>query len=371
MNDRERALAVLRYQPYDHLPILHFGFWDETLEKWHREGHLAAADLEGVSDGSPAERRITAALGFDFNWFDTWGPRHTWSALFEERVLEQSPDGFRKKLTGDGAIVIEKEGVRSIPSEVGHLLQGRKEWEELFLPKLQWSDDRVDRSALERIASAGPRERPLGLMCGSLFGKVRDWLGIVGLSYLMVDDPVLFREIVETAGELCLRAVEATLAGPARFDFAHFWEDICFKTGPLVSPKVYAGVAGPYYRRITELTRKAGMDICSLDCDGRIDELVPVWLENGVNTMFPIEVGTWGGSIAPWRARWGRDLRGVGGMDKRAFAHGRGAVDGEIERMKPLVALGGFIPCPDHRIPPDAEWDTVRYYCERMRKIYG
>ena len=37
---------------------------------------------------------------------------------------------------------------------------------------------------------------------------------------------------------------------------------------------------------------------------------------NGVNTMFPIEVGTWHSSIGPWRARYGRELRGVGGMNK-------------------------------------------------------
>jgi uroporphyrinogen decarboxylase len=58
-------------------------------------------------------------------------------------------------------------------------------------------------------------------------------------------------------------------------------------------------------------------------------------------------------------------------MDKRVFAHGRAAVDREIERLGPLVDLGGFIPCVDHRIAPDAEWDTVRYYTDRMRAAFG
>jgi uroporphyrinogen decarboxylase len=38
---------------------------------------------------------------------------------------------------------------------------------------------------------------------------------------------------------------------------------------------------------------------------------------------------------------------------------------------KPLVELGGYIPCPDHRIPPDAEWELVQYYCERMRRVFA
>ena len=87
--------------------------------------------------------------------------------------------------------------------------------------------------------------------------------------------------------------------------------------------------------------------------------------------MFPIEVGTWNASIAPWREQYGRELRGVGGMDKTVFAHDSPAVDAEIERLKPLVDLGGYIPCPDHRIAPDAKWDNVQYYCERMRQTFG
>ncbi|MCY2924887.1 MAG: hypothetical protein NT031_05515, partial [Planctomycetota bacterium] len=87
--------------------------------------------------------------------------------------------------------------------------------------------------------------------------------------------------------------------------------------------------------------------------------------------MFPIEVGTWHACIAPWREQYGRELRGVGGMDKKVFAQDRAAVEAEVERLRPLVELGGFIPCPDHRIPPDALWDNVRYYCDRMHATFN
>ena len=46
MNNRERTLAVLNYQSYDRLPIAHFGFWDETLEKWARELSCTRCILE-------------------------------------------------------------------------------------------------------------------------------------------------------------------------------------------------------------------------------------------------------------------------------------------------------------------------------------
>ena len=44
--------------------------------------------------------------------------------------------------------------------------------------------------------------------------------------------------------------------------------------------------------------------------------------------------------------------------------------EAEIERLKPLIALGGYIPCPDHRIPPDAKYELVAYYCELFRKAF-
>ncbi|MFQ9800423.1 MAG: hypothetical protein ACLR23_17595 [Clostridia bacterium] len=144
--------------------------------------------------------------------------------------------------------------------------------------------------------------------------------------------------------KLCYKVVKRILESGVQFDFGHFWEDICFKNGPLVIPSVFAEKVGPHYKKITELLREYAIDIVSLDCDGQIDALIPIWLENGVNTMFPIEVGTWGASIAPWREKYGNAIRGVGGMNKTVFAQDYAAVDREVERLKPLVALGDTSP---------------------------
>ena len=163
---------------------------------------------------------------------------------------------------------------------------------------------------------------------------------------------------------------QSRAAGGARFDIGHFWEDICFKNGPLVNPSFFAEHVGPHYKRITDIVHKHGIELVSLDCDGMIDALIPTWIENGVNVMFPIEVGTWNASIEPWRREYGRRLLGVGGMDKRVFAQDYAAVDKEVERLKALVDLGGYLPCVDHRVPGDAEWDNVNYYCEAMRQAF-
>ncbi len=384
MNNRQRVLAVLNYESYDRLPIVHFGFWKDTLDKWAEEGHITEEEAEEWGDGNPVDAVISAKLGFDLNYYSALHPNTFLSPGFDREVLETLPDGSRQVRNADGVVVLEKDGAGSIPAEIDHLLKGRKEWEEHYLPRLQFNMDRINKAKVRVNDKMVPfdeggleflqqdnREYHYGLHCGSLFGKIRDTLGVVGVSYLFAEDPDLYDEIINTVGDLCYQCVKATLDSGAKFDFAHFWEDICFKNGPLVIPSVFDEKVGPHYRRITELCRSHGITICSLDCDGCIDALIPTWFHNGVNTMFPIEVGTWNASIAPWRAQYGRELRGVGGMNKVVFARDRAAVDAEIERLKPLVDLGGFIPCPDHRIAPDGEWDNVRYYCDRMRETFG
>ena len=198
---------------------------------------------------------------------------------------------------------------------------------------------------------------------------IRNWLGLEGSAYLLIDDEELFDEIIDTYAGLQLTVVRTFLERGAKPDFGHFWEDICCKSGPLISPAVFAEKVGPWYRRFTDLLSAYGVDLVSLDCDGVIDKLLPIWLDNGVNTMFPIEVGVWDASIKTWRSQYGRNLRGVGGMNKNVFAQDYAAIDREIERLLPLVDLGGYIPCPDHRIPPTAKWENIQYYCDRLRTV--
>ncbi|MCS7062066.1 MAG: hypothetical protein RMN25_13005 [Anaerolineae bacterium] len=384
MHTRQRILAALNYGDYDRLPILHFGFWEATLKKWAAEGHFELNEYPDIHDGSPAEDALSRKLGFDDTYHRIFAPHARIWPPFEPQVIELLPDGMRKVLNSDGVIVLQGDDADGIPAEIDHTLKGRKEWDEIYKERYRFFPERVSHvwvncgGVMKRFDQGGKdylldpnRETHILLHCGSLYGAIRDVVGVVNLSYLASDDEALFDEIIETNAELCYRNTETALASGVRFDIGHFWEDICYKNGPLVSPRVFHKKVGPHYRRITDLLRRYGIDLVSLDCDGMIDHLIPTWIENGINIMFPIEVGTWGASLAPWRAKYGKVIRGVGGVDKRVFAQDYAAVDAEIERLKPLVELGGYLPCIDHRIPVDAKWENVQYYCDRMRQTFG
>ena len=374
MNSRERVSAVLHYENVDRMPVVGFGYWEQTLDLWADQGHISREMADAhhrLGPGSTADQAIMDVLGFDFNWNTCAGGYTKLLPAFETEVLEIEKDGAQIIRNAEGLIVRVQNGVVSIPSEIGTSLTDRKAWEKLYLPRLQYCDDRVNDARFKQLAAENDtRTMPICLHLGSLYGDIRNMLGIRELSYLAYDDEDLYIEIIDTVAELCCRVAKRALTYGVKFDFAHFWEDICFKNGPLVNPEVFRKLVGPHYRKITELVNANGLDIVSLDSDGCIDKLLPIWLDNGVNTMFPIEVGTWNASIAPWREQYGKTLRGVGGMDKRVFSRDRAAVDAEIERLKPLVDLGGYIPCPDHLLPIDSEFELVQYYCEQFRKTF-
>ena len=374
MNHRQRVKAILHYEKYDQMPVVAFGYWKETLEKWANEGHIRrqlAVDYEKYGDKSAADHAIMDMLGFDFNWNSCAGGSNWMKPAFEPKVIRTEDTGAQIIQDSDGLLTRVMSGVVSIPSEIGTMMTGREAWDELYKFRFVYTDDRVNMDAMAKIkAQDASRDIPLALHCGSLYGNIRNMLGVEELSYLAVDDEELYAEIIDTVGTLAYRVVERMLDTGIEFDYAHFWEDICFNTGPLVHPNVFRELVGPHYKKITALLNSRGINIVSVDCDGKIDLLLPVWLENGVNTMFPIEVGTWNACIAPWREKYGKGLRGVGGMNKTVFAKDKAAVDAEIERLKPLIDLGGYIPCPDHRIAPDAKFELVAYYCEQFRKAF-
>ncbi len=370
MSLRTNSLSILRFEDYKIFPLVHFGYWPETIKKWQAEGHITEEEARHVYDASPNEKIISSKLGFDYNWHTNFGANTGLFPVFERRVIENLPSGHRKVLDSNGVIVLDKPGLVSINAEIDHLLKDRQSWEEHYRHRLIFHEERIDYRHLEQYKDISKREIPIGLHLGSLYGNLRNYLGIEGISYLQVDDEELYDEIIDTNAAMMYEGAKRVLEFGAKPDYGHFWEDICFKNGPLINPSVFNKKIGPWYKKFSELLHGYGLDLISLDCDGMIDALVPTWIENGINVMFPIEVGTWGASIEAWRKKYGKAIRGVGGMNKTVFSQDYAAVDREIERLKPLVDLGGYIPCPDHRIAPDAKWENVQYYCEQMRKTF-
>lgn len=370
MNNRERAMNILHYREADRMPAVHFGYWHQLLREWAEQGHISPELARRYGDGNDADRELDKIIGWDFNWYNTKSGINYLSPWFESKVLETLPDGTQRQQTGLGVIIRTKPGVNSIPSEDDYLLKDRAAFEKLYKERMTYTPERIDFEYFRNFNETRPQDVPVGLHLGSVVGDIRNMTTVVGMSYLLYDeDETLFADIVDTYADMQYACAKAVLETGAKFDFAHFWEDICFKNGPLLAPDVFNELSAKHYKRMTDLCHEYGIDIISLDCDGVTTELLPTWFENGVNTMFPIEIGTWGDQFEAARKKFGSEMRGVGGMDKTAFRKDKAAVDVELERMQKLVNLGGFIPCPDHRLMPGSKFELVKYYAEEVKKL--
>jgi len=370
MTNRERTLRILRFQSVDRFPAVHFGYWRELLLEWAEQGYISRSLAESVGDNNAADHELDKILGWDFNWASTRGASTRFFPAFEKKVLETLPDGTQRVQNNLGVIERIKPGIVSIPAEDDYLLKDRKAFETLYKPKMQFDPARVDLDYFRTFNETRPKDTPLGLWLGSILGDIRSMTTVPGMSYLIYDeDEELFADIVDTYAQMQYECAKAILETGAKFDFAHFWEDICFKNGPLLSPALFDSLCSKHYRRMSELCHAHGIDLISLDCDGVTEQLLPIWVENGINVMFPIGIGVWGDQFEPARKKFGNRVLGVGGMDKVAFRKDRAAVDAELERLTRLVRLGGFIPCPDHRLMPGSKFELVRYYTEKIKEI--
>ena len=352
LSTRQLWQKIMYYQDFDRMPVFHWLGWPETYQQWYAEG-------------LPRDTN-------EHDYFNT-RPMHAWVSIdidiypsFEEEILEDT-DEYRIYRQKDGVICKDWKEKSSIPQYIDYLLKDASGWSE-YKKRLQPDEGRIPADLDTQIQKAIEMDSPISVNTGSLIGWIRNWMGVENFAYLCYDDRDTLAEMVDTIANLVCWALDYTLP-KVKVDCGWGWEDICFRTGPLVSPEIFKQVAVPGYRKIADKLLEYGVDLFVVDCDGMIDHLVPHWLEGGVNVMFPVEIGTWKADPLAFRKKYGEELRIFGGIDKLAIPKGAKAIDKEIERRLPLMKEGGFIPLPDHLIIPETPLENYKYYLERIRSL--
>jgi uroporphyrinogen decarboxylase len=360
LTHRERFRRLMHFQSVDRVPHWEFGYLEETIRRWHGEGLPAHCDdipsVEAYFGVDPAAR-VPFVDGIVPPFEGGW------------EVLEQR-DGIRVERLPDGTVQeVQADGTKTIPHYVKFPIEGRDDWLR-FKERLDPNDPRRFQTDYEALGRELLRaEVPVGIGLGSYFGIPRNWIGFENISLMVYDDRELVEEIVATLAEVYYRQIEAALAH-IEVDFAAGWEDICFRNGPMISPSMFRQIVGPHLRRVCDLLRRGGCTVIWTDCDGDITDLVPVWLECGVNCMFPLEVHP-GSDPVKLRSMWGRQMLLRGGVAKHQLAFGRQEILAELRRIEPVVEDGGFIPHGDHRIPQDVPYENYRYYVREKLAMLG
>ncbi len=364
----------MSYKPFDRLPVWYDGVWGETAARWMREG---------VDDWA----RIAELSGMDPGWEDgMWecqGMVNFWPiSPHPSEVLEETDDN-RVVRTPLGAVIKHDRAGGSIFQHIEEaLLPTRESWRrfQTYLdPNLPgwcapWTaDTRSARYSLvwPKIArELNQREHVSGFMGGSLYGLPRDWMGLENWSLLAYDDPILYEEIIEYLADYFLALYRPVLEH-VELDFAFFFEDCCGSNGPLLPPALYEKHYDRYYRKLIDAYRRVGVKYMLMDSDGRIDKLIPVWLDSGFDIVSPVEVGKWRADPRRLRAEHGRRLRMLGGVDKHVIPKGEDAIREHLEPLREVAAEGGYVPLPDHRIPPTTSFAQFKTYVRVFKDVFN
>jgi len=349
-------IAFFTGEPVDRIPFLmQWGPWDETHRLWKRQGMQNDGDWYAMfnfdSNGVGAGVNFCLCPPFERETIDEDG----------EHVIFRDEQGVLQRARRDGT---------SMSEWLDYPVKDRKTWEE---HKSRFDPDSPERFPADWDARAAQlRESDemvgVGFYPYGFFGGARTMMGAEASMVAMAEDPELIEDINTTLCNLWCALIER-VADEARVDVVHAWEDMAFKSGSLISPGMFRRYLTPYYRKVMGLAEQRGANIRLVDSDGHMHGLTPLFLEAGLNGIFPYEVQA--GNDVPYLLEQHPDLHALGHIDKRAMTKDKAAMEAEIERLKPILDIGRFIPHMDHGIPPDVPWDNFQYMVWRWKELTG
>lgn len=348
----------MHFQPVDRTPFWVPWWWGETRELWTRQGHGPIIERdEEIRFGCDHKEHIRMWLSFE--------------PPFEEEVIEEDEEYITSR-SQKGVVGRSRKDTPHDPLRKQALKYPIENRDDYLRYRDRLSGKLEERlSRIEGLDQHNSRYYPVSLRgtldCG-FHGPLCELMGIQRASTLYYTDPGLVEMMNEDRTELIIQMIEAILE-ITTIDWFCFWEDMAYKNGPMISPELFRKFMVPYYRRVTDFLHSKGVDIIFVDSDGDISLLIPLWLECGVNGLWPLEVRA-GMDVRELRREYGRDLLMMGGLNMHALMGTKADIRAEIlAKVPPLIKDGGYIPRPDHEIPPDVPYENYCYFMEFLRDV--
>ena len=365
MTGRERFLRTLNFGSPDRVSNHELGIWGQTHERWLKEGLPSEAHLADFFRGEGF---------FELDKRGFVDVKVHMIPGFEEEVISEDE---RIIVYRDGQGILRralKEGVAggtrsSMDQYIDFPVKDMSDFEEMKKRYDASTSGRYPEDWGMRIQKWRQRDYPLCLLTNGTFGfysMLRRWMGTENLSLAFYDQPGLLHDAMGFLADFFIGVTERAVS-EVDIDYFNFFEDMSYKSGPLISPQHFREFMLPRYKRVIDHLNRHGIENIWVDSDGNTEELLPLFIEAGVTCHWPLEQAA---DMDPLRIRkeYGASLALSGGVDKRELAKDRKAIEKEIEKMVAVIERGGYIPTVDHTVPPDVSYDNFLYYMELKRK---
>ncbi|MEE9610034.1 MAG: uroporphyrinogen decarboxylase family protein, partial [Desulfatiglandales bacterium] len=227
---------------------------------------------------------------------------------FERKIVEED-ERHRVEITFGGEMVrVSREHPWRMPEYLDHPVKDRATWKEY-----KW---RLDPTTPERwpredwgafVERMNSMDAPVCLLLGGFFGTLRSMMGLEPLLFLFYDDPGLVEEMMDVMVDLEMGVAKKVFESGLKVDMIRFWEDMAYKSGPMISPEMFRRFMTPRYRKLCDYVRSQGVDLLHIDTDGNFEKLIDPWLEVGVSFHWPLEVAAGMDAVA-LRKKYSKEL---------------------------------------------------------------
>ena len=373
MNARTCFVETLLFGTPDRIPLAPGAGRKSTLERWHSEG--LPQDVPDIPEHAYRE------AGGELQWPQTGeGFRVNVRMIpqFEEKVLEKKERSqIVQDWKGNVCEISNEHSVEHLRNAIDFCtrrwikcpVETRDDWEDM---RRRYDPDdpaRYPADPEDVGARLESRTWPVQISTVGPFWQLREWLGFENLCMLFHDDPEFVQEMVAFWGDFVSAVFEKTFSYLTP-DSVHLSEDMAFKGFSMISPEMTRKYLLPVYEQWGSITKGAGVPIYSMDSDGFVGELIPIWIEAGINVCDPVEVAA-GNDINEFRKQFGHKMAFRKGVDKRCIAKGGDAIEREMKRLEPVIGDGGFIPGCDHGVPHDISWPNYVNFTRLLAQATG
>lgn len=224
-------------------------------------GRVLGDDFEDLINGNDFDRREYFRKYCDFY------KRMTYDTVsFEANITWILPDGGALR-GGKAGPIQDRNDFNTYP------------WDEL--PNRYWNVASPQLNALIQCVPQGMKL--IGGVGNGVFEISEDLVGLEYLAYMQYDDPELFKDLYAKIGDLMVTIWEAFLERYGNhFVVCRFGDDLGFKTGLMVDPRVIRDHIFPEYRRVIAIIRKVGTPFLWHSC-GNIFEIMDDAISLGIN----------------------------------------------------------------------------------------
>lgn len=174
---------------------------------------------------------------------------------------------------------------------------------------------------------------------GYIFMGAWQIMGLENFSLQLADDPEFVKSVVDKLAGLQRAVLDIVLQHNC---VGAIWmpDDLCYNSGPLVSPKVYRRLVYPWYQAIVARCRQADIPI-GFHSDGDLARVLTDLVECGFDCIHPFEPPM--NDIAAAKRQWGHRISVAGNIDLKAtLCAGTPAdVEAEVKQKAAVLAPGG------------------------------